>query len=241
MLSIVGRNARRLKGGFEYLFDYIGRNTRVQRLAKSHLIQEAVQSGDEVAIIEVIEELDCVEFFSHNDRKIGVQVHFDFCAAGHSYEPDFIIRLANGKTLLVEAKGWAGAREPDKIAAKNSAARKWCTAVSNLARHGKSEFLVFHDVNDNRERFAVKVRQIAGQASDGADIVTVAPAARPPDCFPLLPDSKLIPGANAQISLDPTWFVEHLRIPGMMFPDGRFAMRIPGKRPRKYGIFEPLD
>jgi type III restriction enzyme len=213
----------------------------VKRLAKSHLNQAVIQSGDEEAAIEVLEELDCVDYFCHNDRKIGLQVHFDFGAAVHSYEPDFIIRLANGKTLLLETKGWAGAREPDKIAAKNAAAKKWCSAVSNIGRYGEWEFLIFHDVNDNREMFAKCIRDMAGLANDGVEIVTVAPGARPPDCIPLLPVSKLISGTNAQASLDPTWFLEHLRVPGKTFVDGQFAMRIPGTYPREYGIFGAPD
>jgi type III restriction enzyme len=54
------------------------------------------------------------------------------------YEPDFLVKLASGVTLILEIKGQA---HPDTDA-KHQAARRWLAAVNHWGRLGKWDFLV---------------------------------------------------------------------------------------------------
>jgi type III restriction enzyme len=56
----------------------------------------------------------------------------------HSYEPDFIVRLANGVTLVLEIKGF----EDDLSKAKHNAAGRWIAAVNNWGQLGVWDFHV---------------------------------------------------------------------------------------------------
>jgi len=56
----------------------------------------------------------------------------------HSYEPDFLVRLTNGVTVIVEIKGY----EDEEARAKHTAARRWVEAVNNWGQEGKWLFHV---------------------------------------------------------------------------------------------------
>jgi type III restriction enzyme len=56
----------------------------------------------------------------------------------HAYEPDFLVRLTNNVTLLVEVKGY----EDDVTRAKHNAAKRWVGAVNNWGQLGKWDFHV---------------------------------------------------------------------------------------------------
>jgi type III restriction enzyme len=45
----------------------------------------------------------------------------------HAYEPDFLVRLGNGVTVVLEIKGF----EDDQTKAKHNAANRWVEAVNN--------------------------------------------------------------------------------------------------------------
>ena len=57
--------------------------------------------------------------------------------------PDFIIKLQNGLSLVLEVKG----KEDEKARAKHEAAKRWCNAVSNWNKMGKWSFDVCKDPN----------------------------------------------------------------------------------------------
>ena len=123
----------------------------VVNLTKSHLNAAMVQSGSttggfEVGAIEILEELDCVDFYTPNDRQVGLVVPYDYNGEQKSYEPDFIIRLRGGKTIMLEIKGVGGKiHDENKVYAKNAAAKKWCAAVSNLGSFGRWEYEICED------------------------------------------------------------------------------------------------
>ena len=72
-------------------------------------------------------------------------IPYEYLSVDHSYEPDFIVKLANDLMLLLEIKGYEG-HEQEKTNAKHQAAQRWVTAVNNLKDFGKWEFLVCRDV-----------------------------------------------------------------------------------------------
>ena len=54
----------------------------------------------------------------------------------HAYFPDFIVRLINGLTLLLEIKG----EEREKDRTKHQAAQRWVSAVNHWGELGKWAF-----------------------------------------------------------------------------------------------------
>ena len=55
--------------------------------------------------------------------------------ASHAYEPDYLVRPANGHTLVLEIKGM----ETEQDKAKHQGARRWVSAVSNWGKLGRAE------------------------------------------------------------------------------------------------------
>jgi type III restriction enzyme len=64
----------------------------------------------------------------------------------HDYEPDFLVRLVNDLTLLLEIKGYE-VHNPEQTNSKHNAARRWVKAVNNLGEFGRWEFLVCRDLD----------------------------------------------------------------------------------------------
>jgi type III restriction enzyme len=139
------------------------------RLVKSHLNAAIVHSEDERRAIDVLEELHCVECYAPNSRKIGMTIPYSYNDAPHRYEPDFVVRLVNGRMLVVEIKGIAGLIHGDdanRVEAKNASARKWVEAINNTKRFGEWTFVYCDDTTTFRSL-------ILQQA--GTDAVTMLP------------------------------------------------------------------
>ena len=65
-------------------------------------------------------------FYARNDH-LGLLIPYEYVDIDHSYEPDFLVRLVNGVTIVMEIKGF----EDDQDKAKHTAAKRWVTAVNN--------------------------------------------------------------------------------------------------------------
>ncbi len=81
-----------------------------------------------------------VKFYARNDQ-LGLTIPYEFYGVSHAYEPDYVVRLRNDKTLVLEIKGMEG--EQDR--AKHEAARRWVSAVNNWGELGQWEFHVAKD------------------------------------------------------------------------------------------------
>jgi type III restriction enzyme len=81
-----------------------------------------------------------VAFYARNDQ-LGFSIPYDFMGASYHYEPDFLVRLANGSTVVLEIKGM----EDDQDRAKHEAARRWCEAVTDWGEMGR---WIFHANKD---------------------------------------------------------------------------------------------
>jgi len=75
---------------------------------------------------------DSVLFYARND-KLGLVIPYEYQGINHSYEPDFLVRLIDGRTALLEIKGY----EDDQTQAKHQAAQRWVTAVNNWGKLGQ--------------------------------------------------------------------------------------------------------
>ena len=81
-----------------------------------------------------------VKYYVNNDH-LGLNIPYEYEGVGHYYEPDFLVRLTNGVTLILEIKGY----QDDQDAAKHDAARRWVSAVNNWGQLGNWEFHVCRD------------------------------------------------------------------------------------------------
>jgi type III restriction enzyme len=84
-----------------------------------------------------LESSNAVAFYARNDH-LGLLVPYEYMDINHSYEPDFLVRLANDVTVILEIKGF----EDDQDKAKHTAAKRWVTAVNNWGELGKWAFHV---------------------------------------------------------------------------------------------------
>ena len=104
---------------------------------KSHIDQVVMDNVSwEASASFRLESSEAVSFFARNDH-LGVLIPYEYMDIDHSYEPDFLVRLANGVTAVLEIKGF----EDDQDKAKHTAAKRWVTAVNNWGQLGS---WVFH-------------------------------------------------------------------------------------------------
>lgn len=73
-----------------------------------------------------------VRCYAKNDH-LGLAIPYEYYGIPHNYEPDFLVKLNNGITLLVEIKG----QEDNQDRMKHDAARRWISAVNNWGKLGK--------------------------------------------------------------------------------------------------------
>jgi hypothetical protein len=78
-----------------------------------------------------LERSKAVKFYARNDH-LGLLIPYDYMGVSHNYEPDFLVRLADDTTLILEIKGL----ETDQDRAKHNAARRWVSAVNNWGQLG---------------------------------------------------------------------------------------------------------
>jgi type III restriction enzyme len=81
-----------------------------------------------------------VECYARNDH-LGLTIPYEYQGIDHSYIPDFIVKLANGVTVVLETKGWI----TEEVRAKHSAAKRWVSAVNNWGELGRWAFHVCQD------------------------------------------------------------------------------------------------
>ncbi len=78
-----------------------------------------------------LEQSETVKFYARNDH-LGFRIPYEFQGIDHNYEPDFLVRLQNDVTLILEIKGYEDAQDR----AKHDAAKRWVSAVNNWGQHG---------------------------------------------------------------------------------------------------------
>jgi type III restriction enzyme len=90
--------------------------------------------------LEAAAQKGLVRFYARNDE-LGLMIPYDFLGTGHHYQPDFLVHLADGTTLVLEIKG----QESEQDRAKHAAARRWIEAVNNWGQLGRWAFHVCKD------------------------------------------------------------------------------------------------
>ena len=113
----------------------------VHSTVRSHVNAVVLDSSwEQTAAFYLERQTDHVSCYVRNDRPF-LLVPFEYEGAQHYYEPDYLVRLRNGLTLILEVKG----EEDDRDRQKHQAARRWITAVNHWRRLGRWDFLVCRD------------------------------------------------------------------------------------------------
>ncbi|MGD9692810.1 MAG: BPTD_3080 family restriction endonuclease [Phycisphaerales bacterium] len=103
---------------------------------KSHVNQVVLDTETwEASVAFYLEASKVVERYVRNDH-LGLHIPYEFQGVGHSYSPDFLVRLTSGLNLLLEVKG----HEDAQTKAKHQAANRWVEAVNNAREHGAWRF-----------------------------------------------------------------------------------------------------
>jgi type III restriction enzyme len=88
----------------------------------SHMVAD---SAWEQHAANLLETSPLVEAYAKNDH-LGFQVYYTWNGAKRRYVPDFLVRLKNEKTLVLEIKG----EDSDQNRAKLAAMKAWVEAVN---------------------------------------------------------------------------------------------------------------
>lgn len=98
---------------------------------KSHINYVVADSTWEQYTAQALEKLKEVLAYVKNDH-IGFQIYYLWNGSRRRYIPDFLIRLANGRILILEIKG----EDSDQNKAKRSALDAWVKAVNSRGGFG---------------------------------------------------------------------------------------------------------
>jgi type III restriction enzyme len=113
----------------------------VQATVASHLNFVAcdTKSWEQAAMfqLEKLSKDGIVVCYARNDH-LEFNIPYELYGMQQVYEPDFLVRLVNGITLVLEIKGQAH----EDTEAKHQGARRWVSAVNHWGRLGQWDFLV---------------------------------------------------------------------------------------------------
>lgn len=116
----------------------------VQATQASHLNFVAADTGswEQAAAtqLEMAARQGVIQCYVRNDR-LELSVPYEFYDQPRAYEPDFVVRMADGSHLLLEVKGAV----PAEVSAKHEAAQRWVAAVNRWRQLGRWSFLACHD------------------------------------------------------------------------------------------------
>jgi len=98
---------------------------------RSQISHAVVDSSWEQYAVDVLEKHGCVQAWARNDH-LGFQVHYLWSGSKRRYVPDFLVKLSNDKTLVLEIKGQDSPQNREKRAALDL----WVRAVNEHGGFG---------------------------------------------------------------------------------------------------------
>lgn len=116
---------------------------------KSHISHCVCDSKLEREIADVLEQDERVIAYAKNDR-LFFDIPYRYLGTIGRYRPDFIVKLDNDVTLLIEGKG----RKRERDDAKHTAAKRWLAAVNGWGELGRWEFALCRSAGDARRAIA---------------------------------------------------------------------------------------
>ncbi len=108
---------------------------------KSHINLVVADTGSwEQAAVFRLEQSPVVEAYARNDH-LEFSIPYEFDGVTQAYFPDFLVRLTNGVTVILEIKGY----ETGQDRAKHQAAKRWVAAINHWGKLGRWHFHVCRD------------------------------------------------------------------------------------------------
>ena len=109
---------------------------------RSHVDQVVcdTKTWEEISVLRLEQAKDMVKYYVKNDH-LEFTIPYEYLGSSHAYYPDFLAKLKDDSTLILEIKG----QEDDIDRAKYEAAKRWIKAVNNWRKLGKWKFLVCRD------------------------------------------------------------------------------------------------
>ena len=104
---------------------------------KSHISHAVADSKLEAGIVAKLEQDPRVAFYAKNDR-LFLEILYRWQGATGRYRPDYLVRLVDGRTLLLEGKG----RKTERDDSKTQAAKRWRDAVNDWGAMGRWEYAI---------------------------------------------------------------------------------------------------
>lgn len=125
---------------------------------RSHINQVVADTGtwEQQAVFRLEAAKDAVKFYARNDH-LEFSIPYEYFGISHAYIPDFLVRLSNGATLVLEIKG----QEDDQDRAKHQAAQRWASAVNRWGKLGRWYFHVCR----NPQTLAVELQALVQKAA----------------------------------------------------------------------------
>lgn len=99
--------------------------------------------------LEKLAQEGVVYCYARNDR-LELNVPYELYGVPRVYEPDFLVRLANSVTVLLEIKG----KNYDNADVKHQAARRWADAINHWGQLGCWDFLACRNPQQLSEELA---------------------------------------------------------------------------------------
>ena len=124
-----------------------------EHTARSHINLCVYDSAWEASEAYAIDHHPAVEAWVKNDH-LGFEVLYVHNGVVHKYRPDFLIRLTNGETLVLEVKGQD--RESDRT--KRRFLRQWVDAVNGHGGFGRWSCAVSTKPAEIHDILAAKTR-----------------------------------------------------------------------------------
>ena len=135
---------------------------------KSHIDQVVLDTDQwERSAAFTLEASEDVLFYARNDH-LGFGIPYEFLGVPHTFHPDFLVRLKNGITLILEIKGLVSAQDESKA----QAAKRWVTAIRNWGRMGEWEFHMCLDPQVLSRQLKYFAREQTPEPSDSREWAT---------------------------------------------------------------------
>lgn len=109
----------------------------------SHCVYDATWEASEAHWLDHQDTAGLVRSWARNDH-LSFEVRYVFAGGVAKYRPDFLIRLKDGRTLILEVKG----RDSDRDKAKRQALAEWVEAVNSDGRFGRWSYAVSFSPGD---------------------------------------------------------------------------------------------
>lgn len=114
-----------------------------EAFGKTHINFVVVDSKWEYLEAKTINESSVVKSFVKNDH-LNFVIYYNFQGVVRRYFPDFIIKLNNGKNVILETKG----QDNEQNKTKRAYLDEWCRAVNQHGGFGLWNWAVSFDPND---------------------------------------------------------------------------------------------